>query len=55
MQAQVFVFCCAHAEQITDYLAASKWAHNKEMVVTPIVSTSCFSAGEAMRLIDQKV
>ncbi|KAF5828895.1 hypothetical protein DUNSADRAFT_16852 [Dunaliella salina] len=51
---EVFVFCCAHAEQITDYLSQSKWAHNKEMVVTPVVSTSCFSAGEALRLIDQK-
>eukprot|EP00967_Tisochrysis_lutea_P008852 scaffold10589_cov21-Tisochrysis_lutea.AAC.3 len=53
--AQVFVFCCAHAEQITDYLSQSKWSRNKEMVVTPVVSTSCFSAGEALRLIDQKV
>jgi len=54
-RAQVYVFCCAHAEQITAYLAASKWAHSKEMQVVPVVSTSCFSAGEALRLIDQKV
>jgi translation initiation factor eIF-2B subunit epsilon len=51
---QVFVFCCAHADQIKRYLAESKWSANREMVVTTVVSTSCLSAGEALRLIDQK-
>jgi len=51
---EVFVFCCAHADQIKRYLAESKWAHSREMTVTAVVSTSCLSAGEALRLIDQK-
>lgn len=54
---QVFVFCCAHASQIVSYLQQSKWmAHGGGggMRVTPIVSTNCQSAGEALRLIDQK-
>lgn len=51
---QVFVFCCAHAHQIQQYLANSKWAKNKDMTVTTIVSTSCLSVGEALRLVDDK-
>ncbi len=52
---QVFVFCCAHADQITKYLQQeSKWARSRDMVVTPVVSTSCLSVGEAMRIIDDK-
>lgn len=50
---EAFVFCCAHADLIQRYLAESKWAHSKDMKVTPIVSTNCLSAGEALRLIDQ--
>lgn len=51
---QVFVFCCAHADQIKKYISDSKWAHNREMTVTIVVSTSCLSAGEALRMIDQR-
>ncbi|GFR46848.1 hypothetical protein Agub_g8488 [Astrephomene gubernaculifera] len=51
---EVFVFCCAHADLIKRYLAESKWAHSRDMKVTPIVSTNCLSAGEALRLIDQR-
>ncbi|KAG2491384.1 hypothetical protein HYH03_010176 [Edaphochlamys debaryana] len=51
---ETFVFCCAHADLIKRYLADSKWAHSRDMKVTPIVSTNCLSAGEALRLIDQR-
>lgn len=55
---QTYVFCCAHAEQIKTYLAESKWAAGgsgaRQMKVSTIVSTVCSSAGEALRMIDQR-
>jgi NDP-sugar pyrophosphorylase family protein len=51
---QVYVFCCTHADLIKQHLAGSKWAKNRDMVVTTIVSTSCVSVGEALRLIDYR-
>jgi translation initiation factor eIF-2B subunit epsilon len=51
---EVFVFCCAHAEQIVAYLESSAWSQTPGFVVHTIVSTNCISAGEAMRLIDHR-
>ncbi|KXZ48102.1 hypothetical protein GPECTOR_30g197 [Gonium pectorale] len=51
---ECFVFCCAHADLIKRYLSDSKWANSRDMKVTPIVSTACLSAGEALRTIDQR-
>lgn len=51
---EVFVFCCAHADQITKYLNDSKWSKQTSIKVTTIVSTNCLSVGEALRLLDQK-
>jgi len=54
---QTYVFCCAHADQIKKYLADSKWGGSggaRQMRVTTIVSTICASAGEALRIIDQR-
>jgi translation initiation factor eIF-2B subunit epsilon len=53
---QTYVFCCAHADQIKKYLAESKWGEGgaRRMRVTTIVSTNCTSAGEALRIIDQR-
>ena len=51
---EVFVFCCAHAEQITSYLEQSAWSSTSGFVVHTIVSTNCISAGEALRLIDHR-
>ena len=51
---EVFVFCCAHAAQITAYLEQSAWSTIPGFVVHAIVSTNCVSAGEAMRLIDHR-
>ena len=51
---QVFVFCCAHADQIQTYLERSRWHKNRQMKVSVVTSTACLSAGEALRLVDQK-
>ena len=51
---QVFVFCCAHADQIQAYLEQSRWHKNRHMKVMVITSTSCLSSGEALRIIDQR-
>ena len=46
--------CCAHAEQIEAHLAKSRWFQQKSMKLHVVISTSCLSAGEALRLMDQK-
>ncbi|KAI5076070.1 hypothetical protein GOP47_0008135 [Adiantum capillus-veneris] len=51
---EVFVFCCAHAKQITNYLANSTWQTQPNFKVLPIESHDCVSVGEALRLIDQR-
>ena len=61
---EAFVFCCAHYDQVIDQLK-KKWKlrHKDDedapgeryvtgrMKVVPIISTSCVSVGEAMRII----
>lgn len=51
---QVFVVCCAHSEQVKAHLASPKWSQQKAMKLHIVISTSCLSAGEALRLMDQK-
>lgn len=51
---EVYVVCCAHAEQIEAHLSVSKWSQQKSMKLHVVISTSCLSAGEALRLMDQK-
>lgn len=51
---EVFVFCCAHAEQIEQHLQESGWGKKKKIKVHAIVSTNCISVGEALRLLDQR-
>ena len=51
---EVFVFCCAHAKQIVSYIEGSQWANTPKFKVSTIVSYNCLSAGEALRLIEQK-
>lgn len=51
---EVFIFCCAHADQITAYIDNSAWANVPGFAVHTIVSTACISAGEALRLIDHR-
>ena len=51
---ECFVFCCAHANQITSHLTKSKWRSQPNFVVTPIESHDCVSAGDALRLVEQR-
>lgn len=51
---EVFVVCCAHSEQVKAHLASPKWSQQKAMKLHIVISTSCLSAGEALRLMDQK-
>ncbi|KAK1298706.1 hypothetical protein QJS10_CPB14g01256 [Acorus calamus] len=48
---EVFVFCCAHAKQVIDYLEKSQWLSQPSFSVTTIESHDCISAGDALREI----
>jgi translation initiation factor eIF-2B subunit epsilon len=47
---QVFIFCVWHAEKIQEYVNNSKWP--SILTVRCIQSTSCLSAGDALRELD---
>jgi NDP-sugar pyrophosphorylase family protein len=53
---KVHLFCCAHADQIRDYIERSaKWrAGNCDMEIHIMMSYKCRSAGEALRLVDHE-
>lgn len=51
---EIFVFCSAHAETIKRHLEESGWLSQPSVAVSVIVSQDCLSAGEALRLIDQR-
>ena len=53
--AQVYVFCCAHAQQIVDHVSA-RWGPHAQpgFRVATIVARDCFSAGDALRTVDQR-
>lgn len=51
---EVYIFCCAHAKQVTSYLERSHWKSQTNFIVTAIESNDCVSAGDALRLIDQR-
>ncbi|KAI8468580.1 MAG: nucleotide-diphospho-sugar transferase [Monoraphidium minutum] len=51
---EIYVFCCAHADQIKRYLGESKWLKQRSPRITTVVSRNCLSAGEALRALDQK-
>lgn len=57
---EIFVFCCAHAKMIQDYLrfgyydcikciSESKWNHTPGLTIRPVVSYTSLSAGDALR------
>ncbi|CAN8316293.1 unnamed protein product [Cochlearia groenlandica] len=48
---EVFVFCCAHASQIIDYLENSEWISHPNLTVRTIESHKSISAGDALRYI----
>lgn len=51
---EVFVFCCAHAKQVVDFLDSSKWVGQANFSVTTIESHNSVSAGDALRLIYER-
>lgn len=50
---EVFVFCCSHAKQVTSYLELN-WTTQPNFSVVVIESHDCVSAGDALRLIEQR-
>lgn len=43
---EIFVICCAHAEQVKEYLAKSPWSQKgPELTLRVIISDQAFSAG----------
>lgn len=51
---EVHVLCCAHADQVEAYLRSAGWLSRRKMKVHVVVSMSCLSVGEALRLMDQR-
>lgn len=51
---EVFVFCCAHAKQVINYLKKSEWFNQPNFTVTTIESQNCVSAGDALRVIYER-
>eukprot|EP01132_Coremiostelium_polycephalum_P001071 gene1071-1357_t len=50
---EIFVFCCAHAEQIKQYISQSRWSKLPGVIVKAIVGSNCQSTGDALRAIFQ--
>ncbi|KAI9193036.1 nucleotide-diphospho-sugar transferase [Polychytrium aggregatum] len=51
---EIFVVCCAHHEQIKDYIRSSKWGKTSLPRVVTIVSQELLSVGDALRSLDGK-
>ncbi|XP_078177214.1 translation initiation factor eIF2B subunit epsilon-like isoform X2 [Carex rostrata] len=52
---EVFLFCCAHAEQVKEYISKSPWGQSRaSFSITTIESNSSISAGDALRFIEGK-
>ncbi|WBW73531.1 translation initiation factor eIF2B epsilon subunit [Schizosaccharomyces osmophilus] len=52
---EVYVFCCAHADQIRTYIENSKWnLASSPFSVHTIVSRESLSVGDALRELDSK-
>ena len=52
---EIFVYCCAHADQIKAYLESSRWNKSTSPVkLRIIVSENCPSVGNALRDIDSQ-
>jgi len=50
---EIFVFAVAHAQQIADYIAKSKWSRLAPLhTIKVLMSKDCTSAGEALRHLD---
>ncbi|XP_078152649.1 trimeric LpxA-like enzyme [Carex rostrata] len=52
---EVFLFCCAHAEQVKEYISKSHWGQSRaSFSITTIESNFSISAGDALRFIEGK-
>ncbi|KAJ4779352.1 Translation initiation factor eIF-2B subunit epsilon [Rhynchospora pubera] len=52
---EVFLFCCAHAEQVKEYIGNSHWGQSHAgFSITTIESNFSMSAGDALRFIEGK-
>jgi translation initiation factor eIF-2B subunit epsilon len=52
---EVFLFCCAHAEQVKEYISKSHWGQRYAgFSITTIDSNFSISAGDALRFIEGK-
>lgn len=51
---EVYLMCCAHADQIQQYIELSKWAQNSPFKITTIMSLESRSVGDAMRDLDNR-
>ncbi|KAK3711933.1 hypothetical protein QZH41_009445 [Actinostola sp. cb2023] len=52
---EIFVFCCAHADQIVKHLSNSKWsAPRSPCEIHTVIVEDCLSTGDALREIDRK-
>lgn len=49
---EIFVLCCAHAQQVKSYLQKSPWTKRAQPKIQIIVSEQSVSAGEALRHLD---
>nr|XP_034300396.1 translation initiation factor eIF-2B subunit epsilon isoform X2 [Crassostrea gigas] len=51
---EIFVFCCHLADQIRTHIRQSKWSECSSCTITPVLSESCMSMGDALREIHDK-
>nr|XP_022323176.1 translation initiation factor eIF-2B subunit epsilon-like [Crassostrea virginica] len=51
---EIFVFCCHLADQVRTHLRQSKWSECSSCTITPVLSESCMSMGDALREIHDK-
>lgn len=52
---EIFVFCCAHADQIKKHLSQSKWTRSRSPCeVKTVVAEDCLSMGDVLREIDRQ-
>ncbi|XP_031572968.1 translation initiation factor eIF-2B subunit epsilon-like [Actinia tenebrosa] len=52
---EIFVFCCAHADQIVKHLNDSKWMGSRSPCeIHTVIVENCLSTGDALREIDRK-
>eukprot|EP01116_Phalansterium_solitarium_P022662 TRINITY_DN7571_c0_g1_i1.p1 TRINITY_DN7571_c0_g1~~TRINITY_DN7571_c0_g1_i1.p1 ORF type:complete len:431 (+),score=129.70 TRINITY_DN7571_c0_g1_i1:83-1375(+) len=49
---EIFVFCCAHAAQIQEFLRNSKWSRTPGLTVRTVVGLTSRSVGDALREMD---